>query len=247
MVRFRHHIAAAAPARANSGIYEATIRLLIHDPTVEHRLATSVSRMSDSFRRRSSRLDTHGRAARITRSRRHAPVGSSQVDFGGSMTGHARPRGLREALRRVAATPLSHRFAPGSPGVRRQDAPVDVGDPDVIRTRDLQIRNLPLYPAELRGRRRFDSTENARNGTGRERAIRHGEHHVSDGSCVRTRSRSGLPTAWLLPRDSRPVPARPHKRYNAGMKPSRIMAVSRTRWPEPAGRAARASHERTRD
>lgn len=26
------------------------------------------------------------------------------------------------------------------------------GDPDTIRTCDLQIRNLPLYPAELRGR-----------------------------------------------------------------------------------------------
>ncbi len=25
------------------------------------------------------------------------------------------------------------------------------GDPETIRTSDLQIRNLPLYPAELRG------------------------------------------------------------------------------------------------
>lgn len=27
-----------------------------------------------------------------------------------------------------------------------------IGDPDAIRTRDLQIRNLLLYPAELRDR-----------------------------------------------------------------------------------------------
>lgn len=26
-----------------------------------------------------------------------------------------------------------------------------IGDPEMIRTSDLQIRNLPLYPAELRG------------------------------------------------------------------------------------------------
>src|SRR6266700_5264852 len=29
---------------------------------------------------------------------------------------------------------------------------IKCGDPDTIRTCDLQIRNLPLYPAELRGR-----------------------------------------------------------------------------------------------
>ena len=36
------------------------------------------------------------------------------------------------------------------------------GDPDVIRTRDLQIRNLLLYPAELRDRRVVPSVKRIR-------------------------------------------------------------------------------------
>ena len=49
-----------------------------------------------------------------------------------------------------------------------------VGDPGRIRTCDLQIRNLPLYPAELRGHRMFEGAKHpsrysiaARTGEGR--------------------------------------------------------------------------------
>ena len=62
----------------------------------------------------------------------------------------SRARGLSRTRKRQFGTYSV--LAPEIGNALAEQVLVKNGDPETIRTSDLQIRNLPLYPAELRGR-----------------------------------------------------------------------------------------------